>query len=102
MKTKKRIIHSRYGDERVIVNQGHGVYTVTGKCHYYRAGNNGSGKGIGFFDPDGGPFLPVGIVLEEFDGRCIKDIIIEPSPEGTFKITVETEESEETPKDPWQ
>jgi hypothetical protein len=95
MPSKTKKVYCRYGEERLIVDHGHGVYTMSGKCGYYRAGNDPSGKGIAFFDPSGGPFIgkgEMGVPLDEFGGRVVTDIIIESAAEGHFKITVETEE----------
>lgn len=88
MKTKK--IASRYGEARTITDNGHGLFTVEGKAHYYRVGATEDNKGIAYFDPEGGPFIHVGAYMDEFGG-VVKDIIVEQSTEGNFKIRIEVE-----------
>lgn len=83
-------VTSRYGDKRIITNNGHGIYTMEGNAKYYRVGSSVDGKRIEYFDPEGGPFIHVGVDMEEFGGK-ISDIIVESAPQGRFKIRVEVE-----------
>ena len=52
-----KTLNSRYGDSRKITDNGHGVWTIEGKAHYYRVGMNDDNTKIGYFDPEGGPFI---------------------------------------------
>jgi hypothetical protein len=85
-------IRSRYGDPRWITDQGNGWFTIEGPHHYYRAAGSDdpNSDGLHFFDPDGGPFVCVGDVWPEMNGKEIKYIRIDNSgQEGFFKISVE-------------
>jgi hypothetical protein len=44
---------------------------------------------VGYFDPEGGPFISVG---SDYGFGKINEIIVEKSPEGNFKIRVEVEQ----------
>lgn len=102
---------SRYGDPRKTTNHGDGWYTIEGIARYYRVGMNEENTEIDYFDPEGGPFIHVGDLI---DNRKIVSIIVEKvtidpaieAPKGVlgpndsvekyqrspFKIRLETEE----------
>jgi hypothetical protein len=80
--------NSRYGDGRSVVDNGHGVFTVTGKARYYRVGMNEDNSQIAYFDPEGGPFISVG---DDLGFGRISEIVVEKSKEGSFKIRVQVD-----------
>jgi len=80
--------NSRYGDSRSVVDNGHGVFTVTGKAHYYRVGMNGENTEIAYFDPEGGPFISVG---DNLGFGKINQIMVEKCEQGSFKIRVQVD-----------
>lgn len=80
--------NSRYGDPRVITDNGHGMWTITGKAHYYRGGMNEANTELAYFDPEGGPYIAVG---DNLGFGSITEIFIEEAPENEFKIRVQTE-----------
>lgn len=79
---------SRYGDNRTLTDNGHGIFTITGKALYYRGGMKEDNSGIAYFDPEGGPFIAVG---DNLGFGTITEIIIEKAPENTFKVRLEVE-----------
>jgi hypothetical protein len=85
-----KTLNSRYGDSRKITDNGHGVWTIEGKAHYYRVGMNDDNTKIGYFDPEGGPFISVG---SDYGFGKISEIIVENTEEGNFKIRVEVDDS---------
>jgi hypothetical protein len=87
--TKNLTLHSRYGDKRTVTANGHGIYTIEGKTHYYRVGMDDDNTKIGYFDPEGGPFISVG---SDYGFGTITEIFVEKSEEGNFKIRVEVEQ----------
>lgn len=80
---------SRYGDKRKITNNGHNLYTVEGKAHYYRCGMNEANTEIAYFDPEGGPMIHVG---DNHGFGKITSIFVESAPEGQFKVRLEVEQ----------
>ncbi len=78
--------NSRYGDARKTTSNGHGMYTIEGKAHYYRVGMNDDNSQIAYFDPEGGPFISVG---DDLGFGRISEIVVEKSKEGSFKIRVQ-------------
>jgi hypothetical protein len=87
--TKNLTLHSRYGDKRTVTANGHGIYTIEGKTHYYRVGMDDDNTKIGYFDPEGGPFISVG---SDYGFGTITEIFVEKSEQGNFKIRVEVEQ----------
>jgi len=87
--TKNLTLHSRYGDKRTVTANGHGIYTIEGKTHYYRVGMDEDNTKIGYFDPEGGPFISVG---SDYGFGTITEIFVEKSEQGNFKIRVEVEQ----------
>jgi hypothetical protein len=87
--TKNLTLHSRYGDKRTVTPNGHGIYTIEGKTHYYRVGMDDDNTKIGYFDPEGGPFISVG---SDYGFGTITEIFVEKSEQGNFKIRVEVEQ----------
>jgi hypothetical protein len=83
-----RFATSRYGDPRTMTHNGHNLYTVEGKAHYYRVGMNEANTEIAYFDPEGGPMIAVG---DKIAYGTIVSIIKETAPEGRFKIRLEVE-----------
>jgi hypothetical protein len=80
-------IRSRYGDERKITDNGHGLYTIEGKSRYYRVGMNEANTEIAYFDPEGGPFIHVG---DNMGFGVIQSILVEKNVQPNhFKIRVE-------------
>jgi hypothetical protein len=86
---KNLTLHSRYGDKRTVTPNGHGIYTIEGKTHYYRVGMDDDNTKIGYFDPEGGPFICVG---NDYGFGTINEIFVEESEKGNFKIRVEVEQ----------
>ncbi len=84
-----KISPSRYGDKRTVTYNGHGIYTIEGKAHYYRVGASEDNKGIDYFDPEGGPFICVG---SDYGFGTINEIILENAETGKFKIRVEVDQ----------
>lgn len=85
MKTQN--LTSRYGDKRNVVANGHNLYTITGKAHYWRVGMDEDNVNIAYFDPEGGPFFSVG---SDYGFGVIESIAVEKHGEkDTFKILVE-------------
>lgn len=88
--TPMRTLRSRYGDERTVTSNGHGVYTIEGKAHYYRVGMTDDNSQIAYFDPEGGAFIAVG---SDYGFGKITSIIVEScAPKDHFKIRVEVED----------
>ena len=84
------IFRSRYGDERIVKNEGGGCYTVEGESRFYRV--SGDEKTISMFDFQGGPALFVG---EAFDydpsnpDAVIESMIVEkPTKENWAKVSI--------------
>jgi len=78
---------SRYGDKRTVTPNGHGLYTIEGKSHYYRVGGK---EKVDYFDPEGGPFISVG---SDYGFGKITEIVVEKdAPDNHFKIRVEVEQ----------
>jgi len=86
---KNLTLHSRYGDKRTVTPNGHGIYTIEGKTHYYRVGMDDNNTKVGYFDPEGGPFICVG---SDYGFGTINEIFVEKSEQGNFKIRVEVEQ----------
>lgn len=83
----KTSLRSRYGDLRKIIDNGHGLYTIEGKAHYYRVGMNNENTEIAYFDPEGGPFVSVD---DDLGFGVIQSIVVEKdAKEGYFKIRVQ-------------
>ena len=83
----KTSLRSRYGDLRKITDNGHGLYTIEGKAHYYRVGMNNENTEIAYFDPEGGPFVSVD---DDLGFGVIQSIVVEKdAKEGYFKIRVQ-------------
>lgn len=78
---------SRYGDPRVVTDNGHGMWTISGKALYYRAGMNEENTQVAYFDPEGGPFISVG---DNMGFGTITEIIIEQAPKNQFKVRLQT------------
>ena len=53
------MILSRYGQERIIRKERHGLYSMSGNAISSRVGVDNDGW-TSFFDPEGGPFIWVG------------------------------------------
>lgn len=79
---------SRYGDKRTLTDNGHGIWTITGKSHFYRGGCHPETGEITFFDPEGGPMIAVG---DNLGFGTIVGIIIEQAPKEHFKVRLEVE-----------
>jgi hypothetical protein len=79
---------SRYGETRKVTNNGHNLFTIEGKSHYWRVGMNDENTEIAYFDPTGGPFFCVG---SDYGFGVLKSIMVEDGKEGHFKIRVEVE-----------
>jgi len=88
--TQKLTLHSRYGDKRTVTSNGHGIYTIEGKSLYYRVGMTDDNSRIGYFDPEGGPFISIDA---DYGFGKITEIIVEKTaPKDHFKIRVEVEQ----------
>lgn len=66
-------ISSRYGDSRSFVPVSENIYKFEGKTLYSRFGGKELAETVdtddlGFFDPDGGPFISPGYLI---DGRKV-------------------------------
>ena len=61
---------NRYGDEYSFEKVSEGVYTIVGDLKYWRmGGREGQAQmdfsDLGFVDPSGGPFIEVGMRIED-------------------------------------
>lgn len=63
------VFQSRYGDERVLKKLSENTYSIMGKSHYGRAGNNPNGEGLQFIDFEGGPFVCLGTEMSFFGAK---------------------------------
>ena len=83
-----KIQSSRYGQKRTVTDNGHKVFTIEGEARYIRVGGtNEDNDKVGYFDPEGGPFISLGADLGFGE---IKEIRVEPSgKDNHFKIRVE-------------
>ena len=91
MKNPIKNLRSRYGDERKVTDNGHGLYTIEGKSLYGRVGMTNDNMEIEYFDPEGGPFICVG---SDYGFGTIRSIIVEESgKKNYFKIRVEVDDS---------
>lgn len=74
---------SRYGDPRTVVRLNENQYVISGPSNYGRAGNSPNGKGLGFVDMEGGPFIAVGDDISFFmvkgDKRRITKVEFDPN-----------------------
>ena len=86
----KLTLHSRYGDKRTIIANGHGWYTIEGKSLFYRAGMSDNNTDIAYVDFEGGPLLQIG---DDFSGHGkILSLTIEKAEKDQFKVRVEVEQ----------
>jgi hypothetical protein len=85
MKTKTYL--SRYGDKRILTENGHGWYTIEGEAHFTRGSE-------GMFDADGGIINGNALYVgADYGFGKIISMTIEPSgKENYFKVRVETEQ----------
>lgn len=92
-------VQSRYGDERIIRNQGGGCYTLeASEVHYIRQSKDDNGN-ITMFDFDGGPCLFVGerFLLDPSNGDAvIESIMLDECTPVKKKYTSIVDESTKT------
>jgi hypothetical protein len=85
MKTKTYL--SRYGDKRILTENGHGWYTIEGEARFTRGS-------VGMFDADGGIIdgnaLFVGV--DYGFGKIISMMVEQTDRKNYFKVRVETEQ----------
>ena len=84
---KPKTYLSRYGDKRILTNNGHGWYTIEGRYKFWRGA-------VGMFDVDGGVIDGSAIFVGE-DYGFGKIISIEPEDSGKdnyFKVRLEVEQ----------
>lgn len=84
-----KIENSRYGESRNITNNGHNIWTVEGKAHYFRVGMTEDNTKIDYFDPEGGPFIHVGDDLGF--GKIIEIAVEKNNKKDHFKVRLEVE-----------
>lgn len=63
-------LHSRYGNEYSLKHIGESQYAFEGNSEYMRVGQNEDGT-INFIDPEGGPFMSIGGLIEDKTIRSI-------------------------------
>lgn len=85
---KEKVYINRYGREIRFVLKADKTVTVYGNFGtFYRVANDAESGDIKFFDPEGGPFISVGVSINHYtgwkDSRTIKKIIL-----GKDKITL--------------
>lgn len=87
MNDTKRKYRVRYGLERTVTNNGHGIYTIEGEAHHWRGNET-------MFDAEGGVLDANGLYIGcDYGFGKITDIIVEDSgKEHYFKIRVEVEQ----------
>ena len=88
MNTKKRKFTVRYGLERFLTDNGHGIYTIEGK------GKLAGMRGEGHYDAEGGVLDGNALYIGE-DYGFGKIIAIYPEAsgkEGFFKVRIEVEQ----------
>ena len=87
MNTKKRKYMARYGLERFVTDNGHGIYTIEGVSRYTHGAE-------GLFDAEGGVLDGNALYIGE-DYGFGKIIAIYPEAsgkEGFFKVRIEVEQ----------
>jgi hypothetical protein len=86
MNATKRKYMARYGLERFVTDNGHGIFTIEGESHYTRGAE-------GMFDAEGGVLNGNALFVgADYGFGKLKEIIIENSGrENYFKVRVEVE-----------
>lgn len=84
---------NRYGDEYRFEKVNENTYTIIGDLKYWRYGGKEGQERVnlsdlGFVDPSGGPFIQVGMTLEN---RTIKKISVSGDSDQPEKILFEVE-----------
>jgi len=87
MNTTKRKYMARYGLERFVTDNGHGIYTIEGESHYTRGAE-------GMFDAEGGVLDGNALFVgSDYGFGKIVSIMVEPSgKKNYFKVRVEVEQ----------
>jgi hypothetical protein len=87
MNLTKRKYRVRYGLERIVTDNGHGIYTIEGEAHHCRGSDT-------MFDAEGGVLDDNALYIGyDYGFGKITDIIVEDSgKKGHFKIRVEVEQ----------
>ncbi len=87
MNTKKRKYMARYGLERFVTDNGHGIFTIEGESHYTRGAE-------GMFDAEGGVLNGNALFVgSDYGFGKIASIMVEDSgKDNYFKVRVEVEQ----------
>ena len=87
MNTIKRKYMARYGLERFVTDNGHGIFTIEGESHYTRGAE-------GMFDAEGGVLDGNALFVgSDYGFGKITSIIVENSgKDNHFKVRVEVEQ----------
>ena len=87
MNTMKRKYMARYGLERFVTDNGHGIFTIEGESHYTRGAE-------GMFDAEGGVLNGNALFVgSDYGFGKIASILVENSGrENYFKVRVEVEQ----------
>ena len=87
MNTKKRKYMARYGLERFVTDNGHGIFTIEGESHYTRGAE-------GMFDAEGGVLDGNALFVgSDYGFGKVASIMVENSGKDTyFKVRVEVEQ----------
>lgn len=87
MNNTKRKYTARYGLERFVTNNGHGIYTIEGESRYTRGAEN-------MFDAEGGVLDGNALFVgEDYGFGKIISIMVENSGrDNYFKVRVEVEQ----------
>lgn len=86
MNQRRRKYRVRYGLERIVTDNGHGIYTIEGEAHHCRVSDT-------MFDAEGGVLDDNALYIGyDYGFGKINEIFVEKAEEGKFKIRVEVEE----------
>jgi hypothetical protein len=87
MNSIKRKYMARYGLERFVTDNGHGIFTIEGESHYTRGAE-------GMFDAEGGVLNGNALFVgSDYGFGKIVSIMVESSgKENYFKVRVEVEQ----------
>ena len=87
MNTMKRKYMARYGLERFVTDNGHGIFTIEGESHYTRGAE-------GMFDAEGGVLNGNALFVgSDYGFGKIASIMVEDSgKDNYFKVRVEVEQ----------
>ena len=87
MNTKKRKYMARYGLERFVTDNGHGIFTIEGESHYTRGAE-------GMFDAEGGVLDGNALFVgSDYGFGKVASIMVENSgKDNYFKVRVEVEQ----------